>query len=113
MENRRRFVRIRAALRFTFSWPGAFELYRTIDVSAGGARVVHHVMGSPRPRPGTEGECAFVLDGEELRATAVVVREHPDGFAVRFRGLTQAQDRRIVAWIFRQEAMALSRRIPA
>ena len=44
---------------------------------------------------------------------AVVVRERPDGFAVRFRGLTQAQDRRIVAWVIRQQAMALSRRIPA
>jgi c-di-GMP-binding flagellar brake protein YcgR len=113
VENRRRFVRIPAQLRFTFAWPEGFELYRTVDVSAGGARVVHHVMGSPRPRPGTTGECAFNLDGVELRAAAVVVREHRDGFAVRFCALSQAQERRIVAWVFRQEALALSRRIPA
>lgn len=111
MNNRRSDVRIRASLRFTFSWgEDAFELFRTVDVSAGGARVVHHVIGSPRPAQGTTGECAFVLDGQELRCEARVIRTEPDGFAVRFLGLTQPQESRIVAWIFRNEAL---HRIPA
>ena len=114
MKNRRGTVRIKASLRFTFSWgEDCFELYRTVDVSAGGARVVHHVIGSPRPPLGTEGECAFVLDGVEVRTKAVVVREHRDGYAVRFRALSQANESRLVAWIFRQEALVLIRRIPA
>lgn len=107
-------MRIKASLRFTFAWgEDAFELYRTVDVSAGGARVVHHVIGSPLPPVGTEGEGAFVLDGVEVRTKAVVVREHRDGFAVRFRSLSQANESRLVAWIFRQEALVLIRRIPA
>lgn len=111
MKNRRADVRIRANLRFTFSWgPDAFELFRTVDVSAGGARVVHHVIGSPRPELGVVGECAFVLDGQELRCVAQVIRIDRDGFAVRFLGLTQVQESRIVAWIFRNEAL---HRVPA
>ncbi|MBE2251435.1 MAG: PilZ domain-containing protein [Myxococcus sp.] len=113
MSNRRRDVRIKASLRFTFAWDEAFELFRTVDVSAGGARVVHHASGSPQPPLGAEGECAFVLDGVEVRALAVVVREAADGFAVRFRALSPSTEQRIVAWIFRQEALALLRRIPA
>lgn len=113
VENRRRNVRIRASLRFTFAWGEDFELFRTVDVSAGGARVVHHVLDSPRPPRGTVGECAFVLDGEEVRSEGVVVRELADGFVVKFVRVSQATERRIVAWIFRQEALALSRRIPA
>ncbi len=111
MENRRADVRLRASLRFTFAWgEDSFELYRTLDLSAGGARVVHHVLGSPLPAVGIEGECAFVLDGQELRALARVIRHHPDGFVVRFVELTQPQESRIVAWIFRQEALS---KIPA
>ncbi len=114
MSNRRRFVRIRASLRFTFAWGAqSFELYRTVDLSAGGARVIHHVIGSARPPRGAEGECAFNLDGVELRTRAVVVRDHRDGFAVRFRWASRAHEDRVVAWVFRQEALALSRRVPA
>ncbi|MCA2978550.1 MAG: PilZ domain-containing protein [Myxococcaceae bacterium] len=113
MHNRRRYVRIKAALRFTFAWADGFEVYRTMDVSAGGARVYQSDKNGRRPAPGTQGECAFALDGVELRTVAVVVRHHRDGFAVRFLQLSQAQERSVVAWVFRQEALALSRRIPA
>jgi hypothetical protein len=58
-------------------------------------------------------EAAFVLDGVEVRTEATVVRALNDGFAVRFRSLSQSDESRVVAWIFRQEALALSRRIPA
>jgi c-di-GMP-binding flagellar brake protein YcgR len=114
VRNRRSTVRIKASLRFTFSWSeDCFELFRTVDISAGGALVVHHTVGSPRPAVGTSGECAFVLDGVELRTKALVVRETHDGFAVRFSALSQANESRLVAWIFRQEALVLIRRIPA
>ena len=124
VENRRRNVRIRASLRFTFAWSDGkdavtdeprefFELFRTIDVSAGGARVTQHVSGGLRPRVGVTGQAAFVLDGVEVRTEATVVRALNDGFAVRFRSLSQPDESRVVAWIFRQEALALSRRIPA
>lgn len=105
MSNRRRDVRFRASLRFTFAWDDGFELFRTLDVSAGGARVTHHVLNSPRLPVGVVGEAAFVLDGVEVRTQARVVREHRDGFAVVFVGLSQEGERRIVAWIFRQEVL--------
>lgn len=124
VENRRRNVRIRAGLRFTFAWSDGkdpvtdeprefFELFRTVDVSAGGARVTQHVANGLRPRIGVTGQAAFVLDGVEVRTEATVVRALHDGFAVRFRSLSQPDESRVVAWIFRQEALALSRRIPA
>lgn len=114
MRNRRKDVRIRASLRFTFAWgDDRFELFRTLDLSAGGARVVWHDGAGVGPLAGAEGECAFVLDGAEVRARAVVVRETKDGFACRFVGLSQPNETRIVAWVFRQEAQALIRRVPA
>lgn len=109
MSNRRRAVRFRASLRFTFSWDEGFELFRTFDISTGGARVLHHVMASPRIRIGTHGEAAFVLDGVEVRTEAVVVRELDDGFAVRFVSIDQTAERRIAAWVFRQEVLWLRR----
>lgn len=124
VENRRRNVRIRAGLRFTFAWSDGkdpvtdeprefFELFRTVDVSAGGARVTPHIANGLRPRIGITGQAAFVLDGVEVRTEAMVVRAVGDGFAVRFRSLSQPDESRVVAWIFRQEALALARRIPA
>jgi hypothetical protein len=42
-----------------------------------------------------------VLDGVEVRTKALVVRELRDGDAVRFRARSQANERRIVAWVLR------------
>jgi hypothetical protein len=63
--NRRRFFRVRAGLRFTFSWEGGFELFRTLDVSACGAWVMRHVPLSPLPPLGTEGESW--VNAEDIR----------------------------------------------
>ena len=111
--NRRRFVRVRARIRFTFSWCGHFELFATEDLSASGALLTRHLPGTPLPPAETVGECAFNLDGTEIRADAKVVRVTPNGFAVRFVGLQRGLEDRIAAWVFRAEARALARRMPA
>lgn len=100
--NRRRFFRVRAALRFTFSWEGGFELFRTVDVSACGAAVMRHVPVSPLPALGTEGECAFNLESMEIRCLARVIRVYANGFAVEFRDVARTQEDRICGWAFRQ-----------
>jgi hypothetical protein len=105
--NRRRFFRVRAGLRFTFSWEGGFELFRTIDVSACGAWVMRHVPLSPLPPLGTEGECAFNLESMEIRCLAKVVRVAANGFAVEFNSVTRAQEDRICGWAFRQSTKRL------
>lgn len=110
--NRRRFARVRARIRFTLSWGEHFELYATEDVSASGARLARHLPQSPLPPADTVGECAFNLDGTEVRCEARVVRVSRDGFAVRFQGLSRQLEDRIAAWAFRMEARALSRRMP-
>jgi c-di-GMP-binding flagellar brake protein YcgR len=110
--NRRRFARVRARLRFTFTWAEHFELFTTEDLSASGALVARHVPKSPLPPLHTVGECAFNLDGVEIRAEARVVRLSRDGFAVKFNGLPRAVEDRIVGWVFRLEARVLSRRLP-
>lgn len=111
--NRRRFVRVRARLRFTFSWGDRFELYATQDLSASGALLVRHLPQSDLPPLDASGECAFNLDGVEIRSEARVVRVTRDGFAVRFTSLSARLEDRIAAWVFRAEARALSRRMPA
>lgn len=105
--NRRRFFRVRAALRFTFSWEGGFELFRTVDVSASGASVLRHVPLSPLPPLGTEGECAFNLESMEIRCLARVVRVMSNGFAVEFDSVSRAQEDRICGWAFRHDTKRL------
>ena len=100
--NRRRFFRVHAALRFTFSWEGGFELFRTVDVSACGAYVLRHVPKSPLPPLGAEGEAAFNLESMEIRCAAKVVRVSTNGFAVEFGTVSRAQEDRICGWAFRQ-----------
>ncbi|MFO0595151.1 MAG: PilZ domain-containing protein [Myxococcaceae bacterium] len=100
--NRRRFFRVRAALRFTFSWEGGFELFRTVDVSACGASVLRHVPNSPLPKLGSVGECAFNLESMEIRCAAKVVRVMSNGFAVDFEAVPVHQEDRICGWAFRQ-----------
>lgn len=113
MGNRRRFVRVRARLRFTFAWGEQFELYATEDVSASGALVRRVEPPLTLPGLGAEGECAFTVDGAEVRTGARVVRVARDGFAVRFLGLPRGLEDKLVAFVFRMEAQALSRRMPA
>jgi len=110
--NRRRFVRVRARIRFTFTWPEHFELYATEDLSASGALLVRHLAQSPLPPVDTVGECAFNLDGAEIRSEARVVRASRNGFAVRFCGLPRVLEDRIAGWVFRLEARALAGRMP-
>lgn len=103
-ENRRRFFRVRASLRFTFAWADGFELYRTLDVSGCGALVrIPPMREVPVPPLGTLGECAFNLESMELRAAARVVRVSKSSFAVDFVDLKPAQQDRICGWAFRQE----------
>lgn len=99
--NRRRFFRVRAALRFTFAWDEGFELFRTTDVSACGASVIQHVHGGEMPTLGTVGECAFNLESMEIRCLAKVVRVYLNGFAVDFIDVARAQEDRICGWAFR------------
>lgn len=110
MKNRRRFARVRASLRFTLAWGESFELFRTVDLSAGGANLVCHVVDSPVPPLHAEGQCAFNIDSLEVRITARVVRSSPTGYAVKFVGLPSALEDRIVAWVFRMQAQARARR---
>jgi hypothetical protein len=112
MANRRRFARVRARLRFTFAWGEAFELYQTEDVSGSGALLRRLEAPLALPPLAAEGECAFTIDATEVRTPARVVRLHADGFAVRFLGLPRHLEDRLVAWAFRLEAQALSRRMP-
>lgn len=103
-DNRRRFFRIRASLRFTFAWEGGFELYRTIDLSASGASLrLTPQLAATAPPPGTVGECAFNLESMEIRAAARVVRVSKGSFAVDFEALSPAKQDRICGWAFRQE----------
>lgn len=103
-ENRRRFFRVRANLRFTFAWEGGFELYRTHDVSACGASVqLPAALAGKAPPVGTVGECAFNLESMEIRATARVVRASKGSFAVDFEALPRRLEDRICGWAFRQE----------
>lgn len=111
--NRRRFVRVRAQLRFTFAWSENFELYRTEDLSAGGAQARADAEQALLPPLGAEGECAFNIEGFEVRVAGRVVRAVPHGFAVRFVGLDRAVEDRLVGWVLRQEAQALARRMPS
>lgn len=104
-ENRRRFFRVRAALRFTFAWDGGFELFRTIDLSASGASVrVTPQLADLVPPLGTHGECAFNLESVEIRALVKVVRVGKSSFAVDFVALSRAKEDRICSWAFRQDA---------
>ncbi len=100
--NRRRLFRVKASLRFTFAWEGGFELFRTVDVSAGGA-FVSRADGAVLPALGVVGECAFNLESMEIRTAARVVRVEADGFGVVFEGLARAHEDRVCGWIFRQE----------
>lgn len=108
--NLRHFVRVKASLRFTFSWSGPspddafFELFRTIDVSAGGARVVRHVPDSPLPPIGAQGEFTFNIEQTEIRAQGTVVRHFEGGFVVRFRSLRRSAEDQLASWVFRQQA---------
>ena len=114
--NLRHFVRVKVSLRFTFTWSGPtpedayFELFRTVDVGAGGARVVRHVPESPMPPVGAVGEFAFCIEQTEIRSLATVVRHATEGFVVRFRPLRRVTEDQLVAWVFRHEAQALARR---
>jgi hypothetical protein len=113
--NRRRFARVRATLRFTFDWDEHFALFRTLDLGASGALVMRHDPEGPEgplPGMGVEGQCAFNLDGVEVRCQARVVRAIFDGFAVRFLDLPRSMEDSLVAWAFRMEVQALARRIP-
>jgi hypothetical protein len=107
---------VKVNLRFTFAWSGLtpeetfFELFRTVDIGAGGARVVRHVPESPIPLVGARGECAFCIEQTEVRVEAIVVRHSPDGFVVRFSTLRRVTEDRLAAWVFRHEALALVRR---
>ncbi len=99
---------MKTALRFTFSWaePSGdefFELFRTLDVGAGGALVTRHDENSPLPGVGVEGEFAFNVEHREIRAMGVVTRSTSEGFALRFRLGAAAEDR-VAAWVFRQQA---------
>jgi c-di-GMP-binding flagellar brake protein YcgR len=114
-DNRRRFVRVRATLRFTFAWADAdgtshFELFRTIDVSASGVQLVCHVVGGAVPSVGVRGEGAFNVDSTEVRCEAEVVRLTDEGFAVRLQRLPRQLEDKVVAWVFRTEALRMSRR---
>jgi len=98
-------------MRITLAWAEQFELFRTVDLSAGGALVVGHVPETPIPEVGSLGECAFNIDSLEVRVDMVVVRISKSGaVAVKFVGLPRALEDRIVAWVFRLQAQALSRR---
>ncbi len=108
MSNRRRFFRVPAHLRFTFSWEGGFELFRAVDVSACGAQVLRHVPASLLPAVGMVGECAFNLESMEIRCSAKVVRVSRDGFAVQFEAVPRNQEDRICGWAFRQETRHLA-----
>lgn len=111
MVNRRRFARVRANLRFTLAWGEHFALFRSVDLSASGALVLRHDPEGVLPKVDEVGECAFNIDSTEVRTTARVVRLVPDGFAVRFEGLPRALEDKLVAWVFRHEALQLSRRV--
>jgi c-di-GMP-binding flagellar brake protein YcgR len=113
VSNRRRFVRVRARLRFTYAWAEAFELYATLDVSASGALVRRVDAPMTLPPLGAEGECAFTVDATEVRTRARVVRVSEDGFAVRYLGMPRPLEDKLAAWAFRMEAQALSRRMRA
>ncbi len=109
-------MRVRATLRFTFAWANAeghthFELFRTLDLSASGVQVVRHVVGSVVPTLGTRGEAAFNVDSTEVRCEAEVVRCTDDGFAVRLQRLPRALEDKVVAWVFRTEALLIARRL--
>ena len=108
----RRFKRIRTSLGCTFAWSDSFERFRTIDVSAGGILVDRSGVGQQIPKVGVEGECVFTLENIEIRAQARVVRVSPSSFGLKFVGLPRSLEDRIVAWVLRQEALLLSRRIP-
>ncbi len=114
-------MRVKASLRFTYSWeetalvgegPAAsyFELFRTIDLSAGGALVARHVVNSAFPRVGVTGECAFTIDSVEVRVAARVVAHRNGCYAVRFVALPEALEDKLVAWVFRQETLLLRKR---
>jgi len=113
MGNRRRFVRVRARLRFTFAWDEQFELYTVEDVCASGVLVRRTEAPLTLPALGAVGECAFAIDASEVRTQARVVRLTRDGFAVRFLGLSRTTEDTLVAWVFRREAQALAGRMPA
>lgn len=102
--NRRHYFRVRAGLRFTFAWPDAFELFRTVDLSASGVYVVQHVVRSAMPALNTVGQCAFNLESMEIRCEARVTRLSANGFAAHFVDLAAAQQDRVCGWIFRQQA---------
>jgi c-di-GMP-binding flagellar brake protein YcgR len=109
-ENRRRFARVRASLRFTLAWGERFELFRTIDLSAAGALLVRHVPDSPMPLVDAEAECAFNIDSTEIRVNVLVVRSSRGHCAVKFVGLERRLEDRIASWVFRMEAQRLARR---
>lgn len=103
-ENRRRYFRVHAALRFTFAWDGGFELFRTVDLSASGASVrITPVVAARVPPVGTQGECAFNLESVEIRALARVVRATKTVFAVDFEALSRAKEDRICSWALRHD----------
>ena len=93
---------MRASLRFTFAWEGGFELFRTVDLSAGGAFVLR---GDELVLPalGAVGECAFNLESMEIRTAARVARVKAEGFGLVFEKLSRSHEDRICGWIFRQE----------
>lgn len=95
-----------AAVRATFSWADQFEVYATENLSAGGAALRVTGLDQPLPPADVEGLCAFSLDDVELAMRATVVRQLPEGFALRFVGVPVAVQDRIAGWVFRQEARA-------
>lgn len=103
VHNRRRFFRVHAGLRFTFEWEGGIELFRTVDLSAGGAQLIAFELESSLPRRGAVGECAFRLEFLEVRCLARVVRTSATGFAVQFVRLPKGLEDRICRWALRRE----------
>ena len=77
-------------------------MFRTVDLSAGGAFVLR-VDEALLPALGVVGECAFNLESMEIRTAARVVRVSAEGVGMVFEGLSRAHEDRVCGWIFRQE----------
>jgi c-di-GMP-binding flagellar brake protein YcgR len=107
----RRFKRVNAKFRCTFAWAENFELYVSVDVSAGGLLLSRSAPDQLVPPLKAACECAFNLESVEIRTPCEVVRVDVSSFAVKFTAMQRGVEDRMVAWVLRQEAQSMARRL--